>query len=60
MSRLHMEVFFKEITGRKCLPEVWDQRAEQHGIYLRVPQRPFAWLIHQLLFQQRKMLKKKH
>lgn len=59
MSRLHLEVFLEEITGHKCLSEVWDQRAEQHGIYLRVPQRPFAWLIHQVLFQQGKILKEK-
>lgn len=34
----------------------WGQRAEQHSVYLPVPQRPFDWLIHQGLFQQRKML----
>lgn len=37
-----MEDFLKEVTGHKCLAEVWDQCAEQHGIYLRVLQRPFT------------------
>lgn len=59
MSCLHMEVLFEEITGHKCLLEVGDQHAEQCSIYLRVPQRPCAWLIPQLLFQQRETLKEK-